>query len=185
MEETKLVVLDRDGVINFDSPDFIKMPEEWVPIPGSLEAIAQLNRAGFKVTVATNQSGVGRGLYTLEDVGQVHEKIQTSLKAVGGHIDGFFVCPHAPWESGECRKPKPGLLQQIADTFHVDFKTSKIPCIGDSLRDLQAAQAIGGFPILVLTGNGKKTAETLPSELKHIPQFDSLATAVTALVKPQ
>ena len=153
----KLVILDRDGVINFDSDQFIKSPEEWKPIPGSLEAIARLNHAGYTVVVATNQSGIGRGLFEMATLTAIHEKLQKMLAQAGGRVDAFFYCPHTADLKCSCRKPEPGMLLEIADRFDTDL--SGVPAIGDSLRDLVSAEKVGAKPILVLTGKGQKTLE--------------------------
>lgn len=155
MPITKLIILDRDGVMNFDSDQFIKSPEEWKPIPGSLEAIARLNQAGYKVVLATNQSGVGRGLFDMAMLNAIHDKMHKSLAQVGARIDACFFCPHAADSDCGCRKPKPGMFQEIGVRFSMSL--AGVPCIGDSLRDLQAAAEVGGQPILVLTGKGEKT----------------------------
>jgi D-glycero-D-manno-heptose 1,7-bisphosphate phosphatase len=151
----KLIILDRDGVINFDSAQFIKSPEEWKPIPGSLEAIARLNQAGYRVVLATNQSGVGRGLFDMATLNAIHDKMHKMVGQAGGRIDALFYCPHAADSSCECRKPKPGMMHEIARRFNVSL--AGVPAIGDSLRDLEAAAAVGAQPILVLTGKGEKT----------------------------
>jgi D-glycero-D-manno-heptose 1,7-bisphosphate phosphatase len=151
----KLVILDRDGVINHDSASYIKSPEEWKPIPGSLEAIALLNQAGYRVLVATNQSGIGRGLFDMATLNAIHDKMHRALSLVGGRVDGIFYCPHAQDAGCACRKPRPGLLDEIAKRFGVSL--DGVPFIGDSLRDLQAGAAVGAQPVLVLTGKGKKT----------------------------
>lgn len=151
----KLVILDRDGVINFDSEQFIKRAEEWKPIPGSLEAIARLNHAGYRVVVASNQSGVGRGLFDMGALNAINDKMYRALAQVGGRIDALFYCPHAAEANCECRKPKPGLFLDIAQRFNVALKD--VPAVGDSLRDLQTAAQVGAQPILVLTGKGRKT----------------------------
>jgi D-glycero-D-manno-heptose 1,7-bisphosphate phosphatase len=151
----KLVILDRDGVINFDSVQFIKSPAEWKPIPGSLEAIARLNQAGYRVVVATNQSGVGRGLFDMDTLNTIHEKMHKALFAAGGRVDAIFYCPHAADSSCDCRKPQPGMFKRIAETFNVNLKG--VPTVGDSLRDLQAGAMLGCQPILVHTGKGEKT----------------------------
>ncbi len=151
----KLVILDRDGVINFDSDQFIKSPAEWKPIPGSLEAIARLNQAGYRVVVATNQSGVGRGLFDMDTLNAIHEKMHRAVAAAGGKIDAVFYCPHAAAAGCECRKPKPGMLKRISECFNVNL--AGVPSIGDSLRDLCAAYETGCRPMLVLTGKGEKT----------------------------
>lgn len=151
----KLVILDRDGVINRESDNFIKTPEEWKPIPGSLEAIAKLNHAGYRVIVASNQSGIGRGLFDMGALNAINDKMYRALAHVGGRIDALFYCPHAAESNCDCRKPKPGMLIDISQRFNVDL--TGVPAIGDSLRDLEAAVAVGAQPILVLTGKGKKT----------------------------
>jgi D-glycero-D-manno-heptose 1,7-bisphosphate phosphatase len=151
----KLIILDRDGVINRDSDQFIKTPDEWRPIPGSLEAIARLNHAGYRVVVATNQSGIGRGLFDMATLNAIHEKMHKALALVGGRVDALFYCPHTGDSMCDCRKPKTGMLKEIALRFGVDL--AGVPCVGDSLRDLQAAAAVGAQPILVLTGKGEKT----------------------------
>lgn len=175
----RLVILDRDGVINEDSDDYIKSAEEWLPIPGSLEAIARLNHAGVAVTVATNQSGIGRGLFTLSDLNEMHAKFQLALSRVGGHVDGIFFCPHAPDAGCSCRKPAPGLLKAISERF--DLALEGIPLIGDSRRDVEAALAAGASPILVRTGKGGRTLEKDPF-LAGCPVFDDLASAVDVLL---
>jgi len=154
------VILDRDGVINEDSDAYIKSPEEWIPIPGSLEAIAQLNRSGFHIAVLTNQAGVARGLFDLATLGRIHDKMLGQAEAAGGKIDAVFFCPHGPEDGCACRKPKTGLYGQFARQFAVDL--TGIPAVGDSLRDLQAAQSVGAEPILVETGKGAKTLRRNP-----------------------
>lgn len=151
----KLVILDRDGVINYDSPNFIKSPEEWIPIPGSLEAIALLNQSGFRVVLATNQSGIGRGLFDMATLNAIHDKMHRALGQLGGRIDAFFYCPHAADANCNCRKPKSGMIEEIGRRFTVDLKG--IPSVGDSLRDLEASGAHKTQPILVLTGKGEIT----------------------------
>ena len=151
----KIVILDRDGVINLDSDSFIKSPNEWVAIPGSLEAIARLNQAGYRVAVASNQSGIGRGLFDMAALNAMHAKMYRLAAMVGGRIDAVFFCPHTAEDHCECRKPKPGLLRLIAERFEVDPEDT--PVVGDALRDLQAGAALG-FPLhLVRTGKGQKT----------------------------
>ena len=151
----KLVILDRDGVINVDSDAFIKSPDEWVAIPGSLGAIARLNQAGYRVAIASNQSGIGRGLFDMAALNAMHEKMNRAAAAVGGRIDAVFFCPHTQEDDCECRKPKPGMLQQIVERFEIDPEDT--PVVGDSLRDLQAGAALGFATHLVLTGKGQKT----------------------------
>ena len=153
----KLVILDRDGVINHDSASYIKSPEEWKPIAGSLEAIALLNQAGYRVLVATNQSGIGRGLFDMATLNAIHDKMHRALSLVGGRVDGIFYCPHANDAGCACRKPRPGLLDEISKRFGVSL--DGVPFIGDSLRDLQAGAAVSAQPVLVLTGKGKKTCK--------------------------
>jgi len=151
----KLVILDRDGVINLDSDTYIKSPDEWIAIPGSLEAIAQLNQAGYRVAVASNQSGIGRGLFDMAALNAMHAKMHRLAAAVGARIDAVFFCPHTAEDHCECRKPKPGLLKMIIERFEVAPQDT--PVVGDSLRDLQAGVALG-FPLhLVRTGKGKQT----------------------------
>ena len=176
----KLVILDRDGVINHDSDSYIKSPEEWRPIPGSLEAIARLNHAGFNVVLATNQSGVGRGLFEVSTLNAIHDRMHRALAQIGGRIDAIFFCPHAQDAGCACRKPKSGLLEEIARRFNVDLKG--VPSIGDALRDLQASAAVGAAPILVLTGKGEKTQAEggLPEGTQVFPD---LAAAVRSIVK--
>ena len=153
----KLIILDRDGVINRDSDAFIKSPDEWIPIEGSLEAIARLNQAGYRVVVATNQSGVARGLFTMSTLNAIHQKLHASAQLVGADIDAIFFCPHAAEDNCDCRKPKPGMLYDIAERFNVSLKG--VPAVGDSLRDLQSAFVAGCTPYLVLTGKGHTTRE--------------------------
>lgn len=175
----KIVILDRDGVINFDSDQFIKSPAEWKPIPGSLEAIARLNQAGYRVVVATNQSGVGRQLFDMDTLNAIHDKMHKAVAAVGGRIDAVFYCPHAADSKCDCRKPQPGMFQRIASCYNIDL--TSVPAVGDSLRDLQAAAAAGALPMLVLTGKGQKTQAEggLPDDTLVFPD---LAAAVDDLL---
>ncbi len=179
MNVAKLVVLDRDGVINHDSDDYIKSAEEWLPIAGSLEAIARLNHAGYRVVVTTNQSGLARGYFQLDDFYAMNQKLHRLLRQVGGHLDGLFYCPHSPDDDCDCRKPKPGLLHDVAKRLKVDLKG--VPSVGDSLRDLQAAQAVGAKPVLVLTGKGQRTVRDL-SAVGEVPVYDDLAAFVDDLL---
>jgi D-glycero-D-manno-heptose 1,7-bisphosphate phosphatase len=151
----KLVILDRDGVINYDSAQFIKSPEEWIPLPGSLEAIALLNQAGFRVALATNQSGIGRGLFDMATLNAIHDKMHRALAQFGGRIDALFYCPHTADAGCSCRKPKAGMMEEIGRRFAIDLEG--VPSVGDSLRDLQASVAVGAQPILVRTGKGERT----------------------------
>ena len=176
----KLVILDRDGVINFDSAQFIKSPAEWKPIPGSLEAIARLNQSGYRVVVATNQSGVGRDLFDMDTLNQIHAKMHKAVVAAGGQIDAVFYCPHAADSKCDCRKPKPGMFKRISETLNIDLKG--VPTVGDSLRDLQAGAAVGCQPLLVRTGKGTKTEAdgNLPEGTQI---FADLSAAVDHILK--
>ena len=159
----KLVILDRDGTINVQSDDFIKSADEWMPLPGAMEAIAQLNHAGWHVVVVSNQSGLGRGLFDVAALNAMHTKLHKQLAVVGGRIDAIFYCPHSPEEKCNCRKPLPGLFEQIGERYGVDLK--QVPTVGDNLRDLQAGVAAGCEPHLVLTGKGAQhRGRALPPE---------------------
>jgi D-glycero-D-manno-heptose 1,7-bisphosphate phosphatase len=174
----KLIILDRDGVINLDSAQFIKSPEEWKPIPGSLDAIARLTQEGYRVVIATNQSGIGRGLFDMATLNAIHDKMHRAVVVAGGRIDAVFYCPHAADSTCACRKPKPGMLEEIARRFNVSL--AGVPAVGDSLRDLQAAVAAGAGPVLVKTGKGAKTFEAggLPEGTQV---FDDLAAVAGSL----
>jgi D-glycero-D-manno-heptose 1,7-bisphosphate phosphatase len=174
-ERMSYIILDRDGVINYDSEAYIKSPDEWIPIPHSLKAIADLNRAGFKVIVATNQSGVARGYYDLETLDKIHHKFKIALASEGGEIQDIFFCPHHPDEGCLCRKPKPGMLQDIQKKYALNL--AKTFFIGDSFSDVQAAQAAGCKPLLVLTGKGQLALAKNP-EVATIARFADLAAAV-------
>jgi len=178
----KLIILDRDGVINEDSDDYIKSPEEFIPIPGSLEAIARLNHAGYTVLVVTNQSGIARGYYDIDALNRMHEKLKRLLNAYGGRIDGIFFCPHGPDDQCDCRKPRTGLFEDIARRLDTDL--TGVPCVGDSLRDIEAAQAVGARPVLVRTGKGERTLAS-GKDLAGVPIFTSLATYVDSLLEGQ
>ena len=174
-----LIVLDRDGVINEDSADYIRCLQDWHPIPGSLEAIARLHRAGWHVVVATNQSGIARKLFDLDTLARIHETMHRRVIESGGMIDAVFFCPHGPDDGCECRKPKPGMLLDIADRLRTDLQG--VPAIGDSLRDLQAAKAAGATPILVKTGKGFGTVSS-PDLDPEVAVFDDLYSAVIHLL---
>ena len=176
-----LVILDRDGVINRDSREFVKNTDEWRPIPGSIEAIAKLSRAGYTVAVASNQSGLARGLFDRNALQAMHRKLRRLVAAEGGRIDRIVVCPHGPGDGCNCRKPAPGLLLRLAR--HYGTSLDGVPAVGDSLRDLEAAAAAGATPLLVLTGNGRKAAADLPTSLRSTPVFDNLAAAANELLK--
>ena len=171
----QLIILDRDGVINFDSDQFIKNPEEWKPIPGSLEAIARLNQAGYRAVVATNQSGIGRGLFDMPMLNAIHDKMHKACALVGARIDAVFYCPHTADSHCLCRKPKTGMLEEIAARYNTGL--AGVPAVGDSLRDLQSAATMGAQPYLVLTGKGFKTqaAGGLPEGTQVFASLSALA----------
>ncbi len=175
----KLIILDRDGVINEDSPDYIKHPDEWHAIPGSLQAIARLHQAGWRIAVASNQSGLARGLFDISALTAIHQKLRKELAQLGGAIDSFFVCPHGPDDDCVCRKPLPGLFHDIAKRYDVDL--AGVPAVGDSLRDIQAASTAGCRPWLVQTGNGPKTLKqgSLPPDTRIVAD---LAAAVEQIL---
>lgn len=175
----KLVILDRDGTINRDSVDYVKNAGEWKPLPRALEAIGKLCRAGWTVCVATNQSGVGRGLFSIGDLHEMHEKMRQELARHGGEINSIHFCPHVPDDDCDCRKPAPGLLHQIAARYGKPL--DGVPVIGDSQRDLQAAEAVGARPILVRTGNGKRVMRAYLKG-RDIEVYDDLAAAAEALL---
>ena len=178
----KLIILDRDGVINHDSDEYIKSPQEWLPIDGSLEAIARLNHADYRVAVATNQSGIARKLFSMDDLVDMHNKMHQLVTEVGGHIDAVFFCPHAPRDRCDCRKPKPGMLIDVAKRFKTHL--SDVHVIGDSIRDLQAASTAGALPILVKTGKGEKMVDGLAEfGLSDTPIFADLSAAVDHLLE--
>ena len=174
----KLVILDRDGVINYDSEHFIKSAAEWKPIPGSLEAIARLTQAGYRVVVASNQSGIDRGLFDMNTLNSIHDKMHRAVKAVGGRIDAIFYCPHSADSNCTCRKPKPGMLQQIAAHYGTELAGTWF--VGDSSGDLEAALAVHCQPVLVKTGKGQRTlAKPLPAGTLI---FDDLAAVADQLL---
>lgn len=176
----KLIVLDRDGVINRDSDAFVKSPDEWIPLDGSIDAVARLSRAGWAVAVASNQSGLARGLFDREALDAMHAKLRNLVERAGGRVDRIVVCPHGPDEGCDCRKPAPGLLLALAD--HYGRSLDDVPVVGDSLRDLEAAHAVGARPILVRTGNGARTERDLPGRLTDIERFDNLASVADFLL---
>jgi len=177
----KFIILDRDGVINQDSDDYIKSAEEFIPIEGSLAAIAKLKRAGYRIVVATNQSGIARGLYDLDTLHRIHDKLHRLLQNEGTHLDGIFYCPHGPDDICHCRKPKPGMYLDIAKRYDVDL--NKVTIVGDSLRDLQAAITVKAKPILVKTGKGERTIKNHAKEITNISIYDSLADYVNSILK--
>jgi len=175
----KLAILDRDGVINFDSDHYIKSPAEWRPIPGSIEGIARLHQAGFRIAVATNQSGIGRGLFDMATLNAINDKMMELVFRQGGRIDALFFCPHTATEQCGCRKPRTGMLEEIAARFHVEMKG--VPFVGDALKDMQAAETVGAQPILVLTGKGRITQEQGGMPRKTLV-FEDLADAARHLI---
>lgn len=172
----KLVILDRDGVINQDSEGFIKSPDEWIALPGSLQAIARLSHANWRIVIASNQSGIARGLFSMGTLNKIHAKLRYELAQAGGQIDAIFICPHGPDDGCLCRKPRPGMLLDIARRYDIDLKN--VPVVGDSLRDLQATAAVGGTPWLVLTGNGRKTCKSA-----ELPAGTQIAEDLAALAE--
>jgi len=181
MNQQRFVLLDRDGVINQDSEDFVKSPDEWLPIAGSLEAIALLNAHSYQVAVITNQSGLARGFYDLAMLERIHAKMHRLAAEHGGTIAAVYFCPHGTDSTCACRKPKPGLLLQCAAEQHINL--SKTVMVGDSYRDLQAAWAADALPVLVKTGNGRQTLNAHPN--LTIPVFDTLYDAAKHLVSGQ
>lgn len=174
----KLVILDRDGVINEDSPDFITSPAEWRPLPGSLDAIARLHQAGYYVFVASNQSGIGRGLFDYDTLFAIHDRMQAALAELGARVDAIEFAPDHPDQATPLRKPSPGMLLDIAARLQTSLEG--VPCVGDSTRDVEAARAAGARPVLVLTGNGAQTREAL--DMADVAVFDDLAAFVSQLL---
>ena len=178
----KLIVLDRDGVINHDSDAYIKSKEEWQPIDGSLEAIARLNHGGYTVVVASNQSGLARGYFDIEALAAMHKKMDEMLAKIGGQVDAIFYCPHGPDDGCACRKPKPGMLLEIGQRFNVPLK--EVVFIGDSISDLKAASNANAKAMLVRTGKGVKAEKIVQAECdQSVPVYDDLAAAVTAILQ--
>lgn len=175
----KLIVLDRDGVINEDSDDFVKTVDEWQPIPGSLEAIVKLNNAGYSVVVATNQSGIARGYFTLDTLHAMHRKMNTELARMGGHVEAVFFCPHGPKDKCDCRKPKTGLLKEISARYQRSLQY--VPVVGDSYRDLEAALKVNAQPFLVKTGKGMRTLNS-GVDLSGVLVFEDLAAVAEHLI---
>ena len=177
-DAVRLVILDRDGVINYDSRDFVQSSDEWRALPGSLAAIAALSRNGYTVAIASNQSGLARGLFDRRDLRNMHRKLRRGVAAAGGRVDRIVVCPHGPDDGCDCRKPAPGLLRRLA--AHYKTTLDHVPYIGDAGRDLEAALAAGAQPILVRTGKGRQTEQTLTAALATTPVFDDLAAFTDA-----
>jgi D-glycero-D-manno-heptose 1,7-bisphosphate phosphatase len=176
----KLIILDRDGVINEDSDEYIKTPEEWEPIPGSLDAIARLNKAGYHVVIATNQSGIARGLFDIEDLHRMHQKMDELLARIGGMVEAVFFCPHGPNEGCDCRKPRPGLFNQIAERLGMTLEG--VPAVGDSRRDVEAARAAGATPLLVMTGKGQLALDA-DEGLEGVAVYRDLAAVADELTR--
>lgn len=173
----KLIILDRDGVINEDSDDYIKSPDEWIPIAGSLEALGKLSQNGFKVIIITNQSGIGRKIFSIEMLNAIHKKMCINLAQYGGVIDGIFFCPCAPEENCNCRKPKSGLYNEVSDRLQISLEN--VFCVGDKITDIQAAQNAGAKPILVKTGKENDDSGNIP---KNIPIYDDLLSFVNKVI---
>lgn len=173
----RIIVLDRDGVINQDAEDYIKTPDEWIPLPGSLEAIGRLCAADYEVAVVTNQSGVGRGLFSSDTLERIHAKMAQSVAAFGGKLAGVYFCPHTPSDDCECRKPKPGLMRALQADLELDT-LSGVPYVGDKHSDLELAAAVGARGILVRTGKGRGTA----SDVTDVEIFRDLAAVVDKLL---
>lgn len=176
---TKLIILDRDGVINEDSDDYIKSVDEWIPIPGSIEAISRLKKAGYHVAVASNQSGLARGHFKMKGLQAMHDKLHALLAQRGATIDGIYFCPHLPKDNCVCRKPKPGLLIQIAKELKADLKQAIF--VGDSATDIQAARMVGSTPVLVKTGKGLRTLQKT-EVVQGIKVYDNLSHFVRELL---
>jgi len=184
MPTQKFLILDRDGVINVESAEFVKTPDEWIPIKGSLEAIGRLSQAGYEIVVITNQSGVGRGHFSADMLAKMHAKMIDHIQQHGGKIQSILFCPHKPDEGCECRKPKDGMYQELAERLNISF--SNVYSVGDSVRDLLAAKTAGAKPVLVKTGNGKKSLKEIENTpdlgLSSTPIFDNLSSFADALL---
>lgn len=179
----KVIILDRDGVINQESPSSIKSVDEWQPIAGSCQAIYQLNKAGYTIALATNQSGIGRGLYDHQTYKAIEQKMQQAVQRAGGTIDYIAYCPHTPEDNCQCRKPQPAMLIEIAQHYRIDCQDCLF--IGDSMRDIQAARNAGCQPVLVLTGNGWKTRDDASNNLDGVQVFSDLASfAIAQIYQP-
>ena len=177
----KLIILDRDGVVNQDSDKYIKSADEWEPIPGRLEAIARLHHGGYRIAIASNQSGLGRGYFSIDDLNAMHRKLSRGLSILGAQVEAIFFCPHAPSDVCYCRKPKPGLLLDISERLQIGL--AGVPVVGDSFRDIQAAREVGAAPVLVLTGNGKRVLAKRRAQLGETAVFADLAAVADALLR--
>jgi len=174
-----LIILDRDGVINYDSADYIKSADEWIPIPGSIEAISRLSQNGYRIIIVSNQSGISRKKFTIDDLNGIHQKMIMHLGQYGGSIEAIVFCPHGPRQGCDCRKPKPGMLFDVANRLRISLKD--IYFVGDSQRDLDAAQAAGAKPVLVRTGNGALLDDS-GSVPVDVPVYTDLAEFVDTLL---
>jgi D-glycero-D-manno-heptose 1,7-bisphosphate phosphatase len=181
MNPLKLVILDRDGVINYDSDEYVKSADEWIPLPGAIDALGKLTKAGYQIAIATNQSGIAREYFTLDTLNKMHEKMQGLANGVHAKIDHIAFCPHGPDDNCDCRKPLSGLIHQIESALNVDAKGCYM--VGDSLRDLQAGQTAGLKAALVLTGKGQKTLDK-GLDLDNVEVFTNLAAFVDHLLNP-
>ena len=178
----KLIILDRDGVINEDSDDYIKSPDEWIPIPGSLDAVARLNHAGYSVAIASNQSGIARGYFSLETLAAMSVKMNDMLAPLGGRIDAMFFCPHGPKDGCDCRKPRPGMLIETGNRFQTSLEN--VLFVGDNINDVKAAQAAGAKPVLVKTGKGEQTARLIAeNNSMNVPVYEDLADVVNSILE--
>ena len=178
----KLIILDRDGVINEDSDDYIKSPDEWIPIPGSLDAVARLNHAGYSVAIASNQSGIARGYFSLETLAAMSVKMNDMLTPLGGRIDAMFFCPHGPKDGCDCRKPRPGMLIETGNRFQTSLEN--VLFVGDNINDVKAAQAASAKPVLVKTGKGEQTASLIAeNNSMKVPVYEDLADVVNSILE--
>jgi D-glycero-D-manno-heptose 1,7-bisphosphate phosphatase len=173
-----LLIVDRDGVINEDSESYIKSPAEWIPVPGSPEALAKATQAGFRIVVVSNQAGLAHGLFNMDTLNEIHAKMIKELKRYGGEIEAIFFCPHAPEADCQCRKPRPGMLKEIGSRLRMSLED--VPFIGDKISDVQAARAVQARPILVRTGYGQMTVDT--EDVFGIEIYANLAAAIDDLV---
>lgn len=180
MPRERFVLLDRDGVINQDSDDYIRCAAQWVPIPGSMEAIAALTKAGFRIAIVSNQSGLARGLFDLGALNTMHRKLRDLASLLGGRLEMILFCPHEPGEHCACRKPQPGLLRIVGDRTGLDLRG--LPFIGDSISDVRAAREVGMAPMLVKTGKGLRTLGLRAADLKGVPVFEDLRAAADELI---
>ena len=174
----RLVIVDRDGVINEDSDDYIKSPHEWRAIPGSVEAIGDLYRAGFEIVVVTNQSGLARGFFSEDALRGIHARMTEAVRDAGGEFAGIYYCPHLPSDDCDCRKPRPGLVRQLERDLNVSAIGA--PFIGDKVSDVDLAAAVGGRPLLVRTGRGREAERALAG--RAIETFADLRAAANALL---